>query len=521
METILSMLLVSLLCVCSCGLVLYFYNAAWLRPKRIVKELRKQGINGPKPSFLAGNVPEMGRIMASKKAREDFAFTEDYAKVLFPYLLKWRKEYGPIFAYWIGNKPALYVSERDIVRDISLCVSLDLGKPMLLQKAHRPLFGKGILKANGLEWFHQRKLIAPEFFMDKVKDMVDLMVESVLPLMDSWESKVEDGGGVGDITVDEDFRNFSADVISRACFGSNYIEGRDIFEKLRLLSLTILRSNNIFNIPYLRFLPTKRNLLIKKLEKETRLLILNLVEERKEETLVSSRKDLLRSLLESAITINETTPNSSKNYFIVDNCKNIYYAGHETIAVTATWCLMLLASYPQWQARAREEVMEVCKGQPPNAEMIQKMKSLTMVIQETLRLYPPASFIVRETFKEMKFGEFQLPKGINIWIPVSTMHQDMDIWGSDADKFNPERFMNGVSGACNGHGYIYMPFGFGSRTCLGLNFAMVELKVVLSMLLMRFHFALSPEYCHSPAFRLIVEPEFGVRLIVKRVNSKT
>lgn len=71
--------------------------------------------------------------------------------------------------YWIGNKPALYVSQKDLVRDISLCVSLDLGKPVLLQKAHMPLFGKGILKANGMEWFNQRKLIAPEFFMDKVK----------------------------------------------------------------------------------------------------------------------------------------------------------------------------------------------------------------------------------------------------------------------------------------------------------------------------------------------------------------
>ncbi|KAM0941131.1 putative unspecific monooxygenase [Dioscorea sansibarensis] len=426
---------------------------------------------------------------------------------------------SPIFVYWIGNKPALYVSQKDLVRDISLCVSLDLGKPVLLQKAHMPLFGKGILKANGMEWFHQRKLIAPEFFMDKVKSMVELMVESVIPLIDSWESKAKNGGGVAEIIVDEDFRNLSADVISRASFGSNYAEGREIFEKLRVLSLTILRSNNLFDISYLRYLPTKRNKLIKKLEKETASLILNLVKERKEDTLVSSRKDFLTSLLESVNTTSETTPNSSSSTdcFIVDNCKNIYYAGHETIAVTATWCLMLLASYPKWQALARQEVMELCKGQPPNADMIQKMKTLTMVIQETLRLYPPASFIARETFKEMKFGDVCIPKGINIWIPVSTMHQDMEIWGIDAGKFNPERFVNGVSSACNGHGYMYMPFGFGARTCLGLNFAMVELKVMLSMLLMRFTFALSPQYCHSPAFRLIVEPEFGVHLIVKRV----
>lgn len=84
--------------------------------------------------------------------------------------------------------------------------------------------------------------------------MIELMVESVMPLVDSWESKAKNGGGVAEIIVDEDFRNFSADVISRASFGSNYAEGREIFEKLRVLSLTILRSNNLFDISYLRYI---------------------------------------------------------------------------------------------------------------------------------------------------------------------------------------------------------------------------------------------------------------------------
>lgn len=139
-----------------------------------------------------------------------------------------------------------------------------------------------------------------------------------------------------------------------------------------------------------------------------------------------------------------------------------------------------------------------------------------MVIQETLRLFPPASLVARETFRDIKIGALHVPKNVSMWIPISTMHHDKSIWGPNADKFNPDRFVNGISGACK-KPYLFMPFGLGARTCLGQNLAMVELKVILALILSKFKFALAPEYQHSPAFRLVVEPEFGMPLIMKKV----
>jgi cytochrome P450 family 714 subfamily C len=139
-----------------------------------------------------------------------------------------------------------------------------------------------------------------------------------------------------------------------------------------------------------------------------------------------------------------------------------------------------------------------------------------MVIQETLRLFPPASLVARETFRDIKIGTLYIPKNVNMWIPVSTMHHDKSIWGPDADKFNPDRFANGISGACK-KPYLFMPFGLGARTCLGQNLALVELKVILALIVSKFKFVLAPEYQHSPTFRLVVEPEFGMPLIVKKV----
>lgn len=139
-----------------------------------------------------------------------------------------------------------------------------------------------------------------------------------------------------------------------------------------------------------------------------------------------------------------------------------------------------------------------------------------MVIQETLRLYPVSSFVAREAFEDVKFKDLLVPKNTIIWIPVPTLHQNPDVWGADVNLFNPERFANGIQGACK-IPQAYMPFGMGMRICVGQHFAMVELKVVLSLILSKFCFSLSPAYQHSPMFRLVIEPENGASLLMRKV----
>lgn len=139
-----------------------------------------------------------------------------------------------------------------------------------------------------------------------------------------------------------------------------------------------------------------------------------------------------------------------------------------------------------------------------------------MVINESLRLYPPVAIVSREALEDMKFGNIQVPKGVNVWTLMVTLHQDPEIWGPDADQFDPERFTNGVTGACK-LPYAYMPFGVGPRSCLGQNFALAELKVLLALIISNYSLSVSPKYRHSPAMRLVIEPEFGVDLLVRRL----
>ncbi|CAK9154561.1 unnamed protein product [Ilex paraguariensis] len=144
------------------------------------------------------------------------------------------------------------------------------------------------------------------------------------------------------------------------------------------------------------------------------------------------------------------------------------------------------------------------------------LMQLKMVIQEVLRLYPGVAFVSREALQEVKLGKLRIPKGVNIWIWLLALHQDPKLWGPDADKFNPGRFANGISGACT-YPHAYAPFGVGARICPGQSLAMLEMKVILALMLPNFSFSLSPNYCHAPHFGLLLEPKHGVHLLIRKI----
>lgn len=124
-----------------------------------------------------------------------------------------------------------------------------------------------------------------------------------------------------------------------------------------------------------RYLPTKRNREIWRLNRNIGSLIQNIVEEHKQQTLKSPNRDLLHSIIEGSTSIPDRSV--SVEEFIIDNCKTMYFGGLETIAVAATWCLLLLAVYPEWQDRVRKEVLEVTHGATPDFDMLRQFKMVS------------------------------------------------------------------------------------------------------------------------------------------------
>ncbi|XP_030466719.2 cytochrome P450 714A1-like [Syzygium oleosum] len=508
-----------------CSFVLHLCNILWLNHRRLRRKLSEQGITGPPPRLFHGNIAEM-RSIATRCEPEPLPrgrVSHDWAHSIFPYLHHWALRYGSLYMYSTRQKLNLYMNRPDLVKFLNLHKPLDLDKPSTIVKTPNPLFGKGIMRVTGQNWTSQRKLIAPQFFLDKVKGMMDLMVDSAMTMIEKWESMIlQSNGTVADMYITEDLNSLSANVIARACFGSSYSEGKQIFAKLRTLQHALAKPDRLFGFHNLRFLPSKANRNLWRIGEEVDLLILKMVRARQEENrkALKPEKDLLQMILESA-DVDGAMNEKACDSFVVDSCKNIYFAGHETTATTISWSLMLLAVHPEWQDRIRAEILEfcgvrLCHRGSLDFDTLRKLKVLTMVIHETLRLYCPGIILVKETMTDIKLGEINVPKGVILWTSIPALHRDPENWGPDANEFKPERFKNGVSEACK-HPQAYVPFGYGSRLCLGQTFAMMEMKIVLALVLSRFSFALSPEYRHSPVFRMVLVPEHGMRLVVRKI----
>lgn len=258
----------------------------------------------------------------------------------------------------------------------------------------------------------------------------------------------------------------------------------------------------------------KKTLETKKLGKEIDKLLLYVIETRKESKVKQQgREDLLDLLLQE----NQVDGKYGKMLTtkqLVDECKTFFIGGHETTALAISWTLMLLAMHKDWQNQLRDEIREVVGDKDVDINVLAGLKKMKWVMNEVLRLYPTAPNVQRQAREDIKLDNLTIPNGTNMWIDVVAMHHDSSLWGENVNEFLPERFMDDVNGGCN-QKMGYLPFGFGGRMCVGRNLGFMEYKIVLTLLLSRFSFKISPNYIHSPCIMLTLRPAYGLPLIVQ------
>ncbi|KAK9101915.1 hypothetical protein Sjap_019169 [Stephania japonica] len=513
----------------------------WWRPRMIEKHFSEQGIKGPPYRFFIGNVKELMSLML-KASSHPMPLSHNIVPRVLSFYHHWKKIYGATFLVWFGPTPRLTVSDPDLIREIFTSRSEFYEK----NESHplvRQLEGDGLLSLKGQKWAHHRKIITPTFHMDNLKLLIPVMGTSVTEMLEKWSELTE--SGEAEIEVSDWFQTLTEDIITRTAFGSSYKDGKAVF---RLQAQQMVYAAEAFRkvfIPgysdYLfRFLPTEKNRRSWKLDKEIKKSLVKLIEHRKQnscgdsEKCGKSPKDLLGLMIRAGSTTTTTatatatatasataaTTTISASTItvqdIVEECKSFFFAGKQTTSNLLTWMTILLAMHPEWQRRARDEVEQVCASRDlPSKDDVSKLKTLSMIVYETLRLYPPAIATIRRAKRDVDLGSYKVPRSTELLIPILAVHHDPGLWGQDACEFNPNRFSEGVARAAK-HPMAFIPFGLGARTCIGQNLAILQAKLTMAVILRRFEFRISSSYQHAPTVLMLLYPQYGAPVTVRR-----
>ncbi|KAF8675954.1 hypothetical protein HU200_047454 [Digitaria exilis] len=491
----------------------------WLRPRRLGRALRAQGLRGTAFRFPSGDLAEETRLLAEQRAKPlPLSSAHDIAARVEPLLHKAINEHGKISMIWEGPTPSVILSDPKLVREV-LANKSDYGKHELPSNFVK-LIGKGLLTHEGEKWAVHRKIINPAFHLEKLKKMVPAFTNCTIELMGKWEDMIGSDGSAREIDIWPELQDLTGDAISRAAFGSNLSEGRRIF---RIQSEQIQLATTMTNlfIPGYSYLPTKLNRRVKRNAREVEALLKAIIT-KKEVALRNGHADdtdMLGLLMLSNMKESQESGSSEPMMTIDDivgELKIFYFAGMDTTSVTLTWTMIMLSMHPEWQERARDEVLQVFGNKQPDHNGVNQLKVVTMVLYEVLRLYPPFTFLARQPHKEVELGGVKYPPGVQLFLPILTIHHDPDVWGKDVNEFKPARFAEGISKASK-DGAGFFPFGWGPRRCIGQNFALLEAKVALSMILQRFSFELSPSYTHSPFRVASLQPDHGAQIMLKKI----
>jgi cytochrome P450 len=192
----------------------------------------------------------------------------------------------------------------------------------------------------------------------------------------------------------------------------------------------------------------------------------------------------------------------------------IFFAGHETTAAAMTWAFYLLSENPEVEGRVRDELETMLHGRAPTFADLPKLTYTQQVITEVLRLYPPAYLFAREAVTEDVIDGYLIPPKTLIFITPFITHRDPKYW-HDPETFDPHRFIAGQVASRPRHHYY--PFGEGPHVCIGNNFALMEMQLILATTLQRFHLRLVPNHPIDFKPEATLRPKHGMKMTVEKV----
>ncbi len=462
------------------------YNWLGNRQQRLKEGSSRRSPPGPQ------GLPLLGSMLQAKEDPLEFA-----GELL--------QEYGDIVHFKIGYYAGYLLNHPDYIRQVLVTNYSNYSKDNYNYEKLRPVLGNGLITSDGDHWRHHRQVMQPAFSRKRLGQLCEVTANITRDRVDQW---FEYAAKSLPVNMSQELEKLTLQVVTESLFGTDATSSMDaIRETFSILNEDIAyRFKNVFVPPL--WVPTKRNRVFSQARDTLDQIVYKIIDSRRGKA--ESRNDLLGNLL--AAQKEQSDPKQFTDRQIRDEVMTLLLAGHETTANLLMWTFYLISRHPEVEQKVRMELDSVLDGRDPAFEDLPDLVYTKMVLQESLRLFPPVWIISRKAVRSDRIGGYDIPEGSTVTVCLYTLHRHPDFWEAPG-QFQPERFAPERSE--DRPQYAYLPFGGGPRSCIGKHFAMMEAQIIMAIIFRRFRLNRVSDYPVDPEPLVTLRPEEDLEFIIE------
>uniref|UniRef100_A0A5S6M8X6 Myb/SANT-like DNA-binding domain-containing protein 3 n=1 Tax=Xenopus tropicalis TaxID=8364 RepID=A0A5S6M8X6_XENTR len=429
---------------------------------------------------------------------------------------------------WLGPIPEVSLVHPDTVKPVVAASAAIAPKDELFYGFLRPWLGDGLLLSRGEKWGQHRRLLTPAFHFDILKNYVKIFNQSTDIMLAKWRRLTAEGP----VSLDmfEHVSLMTLDTLLKCLFltpnlflsiPSDYISA--IYE---LSSLVVKREHYLPHHFDFIYNLSSNGRKFRQACKTVHEFTAGVVQQRKKalqekgmEEWIKSKQGKTKDFIDILLLSKNEDGSQLSDEDMRAEVDTFMFEGHDTTASGLSWILYNLACHPEYQEKCRKEITELLEGKDIKHlewDELSKLPFTTMCIKESLRLHPPVVAVIRRCTEDIKLPKGDiLPKGNCCIINIFGIHHNPDVWPNpqvyDPYRFDPENLQERSS-------YAFVPFSAGPRNCIGQNFAMAEMKIVLALILYNFQVRLDETKTVRRKPELILRAENGLWLQVEELK---
>jgi len=442
---------------------------------------------------LPQSIPAVSRFQSFLDSR---AMAHNPVQVLTKYI----ELHGDTFRFYFGGvKEAIVTVNPVVIQHVLKTNSENYHKSEIQKKRMGHFLGKGLLTTEGEAWKTQRRLIQTGFERKQLEVLSSIMQDSLTDSLRDFDEQSR----IGPVDIYPLMMKVTFAMVGRSLFGARLKE-----EDIDVISLAISTVQEFMVRqtiqPYLNPWFAVSGELRKHWEMRSRAfgILREYLQRRRKE---APGHDLLQILMDARYS----DGHGMDDELILSESMQLLVAGHETSSNALSWLLYLLSSRPDCVDRVRDELDSLLGDKPLTYSDVPKFEFTTQVILEALRLYPPFWMVDRMALADDRAGDLNIPKGSTVVVFIYGTHHSPRYW-ENPDTFDDERFSKTNEKLHTP--FAHLPFGAGPRGCIGGNYAMLQMLMILSVLLRKYDFRLVPGQTIEPRPMVILRPEHGIRM---------